>query len=85
MDAVRFLQSFDWGRGDYNKERSRALDLTLDVIFRGIERRKEAGQKECAWLRNDTLRSWAVGGFWRARWAGDLRGDRLPALVRVHH
>jgi len=43
VDAVRFLQSFDLGRGDYTKERSNVLDLTLDEIFRGIERRKEAG------------------------------------------
>ena len=45
VDAVRFLQSFDLGRGDYTKERSHVLDLTLDEIFRGIERRKEAGQR----------------------------------------
>ena len=44
VDAVRFLQSFDLGRGDYTKERSHVLDLTLDEILRGIERQKEAGQ-----------------------------------------
>ena len=44
VDAVRFLQSFDLGRGDYTKERSQVLDLTLDEIFRGIEKRKGAGQ-----------------------------------------
>ena len=45
VDAVRFLQSFDLGRGDYTRERSNVLDLTLDEIFRGIERRKKAGQE----------------------------------------
>jgi len=33
MDAVRFLQSFDLGRGDYTRERSHVLGLTLDEIF----------------------------------------------------
>ena len=40
LDAVRFLQSFDLGRGDYAKERSHVLGLTLDEIFLGIEKRK---------------------------------------------
>jgi len=40
LDAVRFLQSFDLGRGDYTKERSHVLGLTLDEIFLGIEKRK---------------------------------------------
>jgi hypothetical protein len=40
VDAVRFMQSFDLGRGDYTKERSHVLDLTLDEIFAGIEKRK---------------------------------------------
>jgi hypothetical protein len=40
LDAVRFLQSFDLGRGDYAKERSHVLGLTLDEIFMGIEKRK---------------------------------------------
>ena len=38
VDAVRFLQSFDLGRGDYTKERSHVLGLTLDEIFTGIEK-----------------------------------------------
>jgi hypothetical protein len=41
VDAVRFLQSFDLGRGDYTKERSHVLGLTLDEIFMGIEKRKK--------------------------------------------
>ena len=40
LDGVRFLQSFDLGRGDYTKERSHVLGLTLDEIFLGIEKRK---------------------------------------------
>ncbi len=40
LDAVRFLQSIDLGRGDYTKERSHVLDLTLDEIFMGIEKRR---------------------------------------------
>ncbi len=40
LDAVRFLQSFDLGRGDYTKERSHVLGLTLDEIFMGIEKQK---------------------------------------------
>ena len=40
LDAVRFLQSFDLGRGDYTKERSHVLGLPLDEIFMGIEKRK---------------------------------------------
>jgi hypothetical protein len=43
VDAVRFLQSFDLGRGDYTKERSHVLGLTLDEVFMGIEKRKKAG------------------------------------------
>jgi len=39
VDAVRFLQSFDMGRGDYTKERSHVLGLTLDEIFTGIEKK----------------------------------------------
>jgi len=30
VDAVRFLQSFDLGRGDYTRERSHVINLTLD-------------------------------------------------------
>ena len=41
LDAVRFLQSFDLGRGDYTKERSHVLGLTLNEIFMGIEKRKD--------------------------------------------
>jgi len=45
LDAVRFLQSFDLGRGDYTKERSHVLGLTLDEIFMGIEKRKNISLK----------------------------------------
>jgi hypothetical protein len=43
LDAVRFLQSFDLGRGDYTKERSHVLGLTLDEIISGIEKRRNIG------------------------------------------
>ena len=43
LDEVRFLQSFDMGRGDYTKERSHVLDLTLDEIVMGIEKRRNIG------------------------------------------
>jgi hypothetical protein len=45
LDAVRFLQSFDLGRGDYTKERSHVLGLTLDEIFMGIEKRKNTSME----------------------------------------
>jgi hypothetical protein len=45
LDAVRFLQSFDLGRGDYTKERSHVLGLTLDEIFQGIEKRRKIGSE----------------------------------------
>ncbi len=41
VDAVRFLQSFDLGKGDYTKERSQVLDLELDEIVKGIEKRRK--------------------------------------------
>ena len=40
VDAVRFLQSFDLGRGDYTKERDHVLGLELDEIVLGIEEKK---------------------------------------------
>jgi hypothetical protein len=45
LDAVRFLQSFDLGRGDYTRERSHVLGLTLDEIFQGIEKRRKIGSE----------------------------------------
>ncbi len=41
VDAVRFLQSFDLGKGDYTKERAQVLDLELDEIVKGIEKRRK--------------------------------------------
>ncbi len=41
VDAVRFLQSFDLGKGDYTKERSQVLDLELDERVKGIEKRRK--------------------------------------------
>ncbi len=48
VDAVRFLQSFDLGRGDYTKERGRVLDLELDEIVKGIKMRRKIVQVEDA-------------------------------------
>lgn len=41
VDAIRFLQSFDLGKGDYTKERAHVLDLELDEIVRRIEKRRK--------------------------------------------
>lgn len=41
VDAVRFLQSFALGKGDYTKERGQVLDLELDEIVKGIEKRRK--------------------------------------------
>ena len=47
VDAVRFLRSFDLGRGDYTKERDQVLGLELDEIVLGIEKkRKREAAKE---------------------------------------
>ncbi len=48
VDAVRFLRSFDLGRGDYTKERAQMLDLELDEIVRGIEKRRKVGEAKDA-------------------------------------
>ncbi len=44
VDAVRFLQSFDLGRGDYTKERGHVLGLELDDIINEIKKRRKPGQ-----------------------------------------
>lgn len=46
VDAVRFLQSFDLGRGDYTKERAPVLDLELDEIIGEIKKRRKPEQAE---------------------------------------
>jgi len=47
VDAVRFIQSFDLGRGDYSKERELVLDLELDEIVEKIKTgRKQGNVKE---------------------------------------
>lgn len=40
IGMVRFIQSFDLGRGDYTKERSQWLSESLDEIFKEIKRTK---------------------------------------------
>ncbi len=46
VDTVRFLQSFSLGRGDYTKERAKVLDLELDEIVGGIEKRRKLENNE---------------------------------------
>ncbi len=48
VDAVRFLQSFEPGKGDYAKERAQVLDLELDEMVKRIERRQKLGLAEDA-------------------------------------
>jgi hypothetical protein len=37
IEMVRFIQSFDLGKGDYTKERFQWLDQSMDEIVREIE------------------------------------------------
>jgi LmbE family N-acetylglucosaminyl deacetylase len=37
VDAVRFLQSFDTGKGDYTEERGKWLDQSLEDIISDIK------------------------------------------------
>lgn len=41
MPLTRLLQSFDLGKGDYARERAHVLDLELDEIVKGIEKRRK--------------------------------------------
>ena len=41
VDAVRFLQIFELGKGDYTKDRAKWLDIEIDEIVREIEKRKK--------------------------------------------
>jgi len=40
IGLVRFIQSFDLGRGDYTKERFQWLDQDMDEIINEIERKR---------------------------------------------
>ncbi len=40
IGMVRFVQSFDLGRGDYTKERSQWLPGSLDEIFKEIKEKR---------------------------------------------
>lgn len=40
IGMVRFVQSFDLGRGDYTKERSKWLPESLDEIFKEIKEKR---------------------------------------------
>jgi len=44
IEMVRFIQSFDLGKGDYTKERFQWLEQDMDEIINEIERKRQ-GQK----------------------------------------
>jgi len=45
VDAIRFLQQFGWGRGDYTKEREATLaQVTREEFWQDIQRIR--GRKE---------------------------------------
>lgn len=48
VNAIRFLQSFDLEKSDYTKERAHVIDLELDEIVRGIEKRRKMEQAKDA-------------------------------------
>ena len=41
VEMVRFIQSFDLGKGDYTKERSKWLDQTIEEITRNIKEKRK--------------------------------------------
>ena len=44
-DAIRFIQSYSHGSGDYTKEREASLEKDFDTVVNGImERRKKKGR-----------------------------------------
>ena len=44
IGMVRFIQSFDLGKGDYTRERFQWLEQDMDEIINEIERKRQ-GQK----------------------------------------
>ena len=40
IGMVRFIQSFDFGKGDYTKERFQWLEQDMDEIINEIERKR---------------------------------------------
>ena len=47
VEMVRFIQSFDLGKGDYTKERSKWLDQTIEEITRDIK--EKINEKQNNW------------------------------------
>lgn len=43
IGMVKFIQSFDLGKGDYTKERFQWLDQDMDEIINEIERKRTKG------------------------------------------
>lgn len=37
IDAVRFLQEFGWGSGDYTKERSQTTQITRETFLQDLK------------------------------------------------
>lgn len=40
-DAIRFIQSYTHGSGDYTKERKQWLDKDFDTVMAGIKERRK--------------------------------------------
>ncbi len=40
-DAIRFIQSYTLGSGDYTKERKQWLDKDFDTVIAGIKERRK--------------------------------------------
>jgi len=47
IGMVRFIQSFDLGRGDYTKERSQWISGNLDDIFKEINEKRTKDRVHC--------------------------------------
>ncbi|HIH45041.1 MAG TPA: hypothetical protein HA257_08225, partial [Candidatus Methanoperedenaceae archaeon] len=46
IEMVRFVQSFDLGRGDYTKERSQWLPESMDEILKGIKEKRAVSARK---------------------------------------
>ena len=40
-DAIRFIQSYTHGSGDYNRERKKWLEKDFDTVMAGIKERRK--------------------------------------------
>lgn len=46
IEMVRFIQSFDLGKGDYTKERFQWLDQSMEEIVREIEEKRMRNMRQ---------------------------------------